>query len=188
SRITPASKFLTRATSIACCLALRFLCTLPMPPSWAMAMARRASVTVSIAAEMIGRFRRSEGVRRVARETSLGRTEECAGTSETSSYVSASAWMRSIGSPGSVGSGALYRAATCPRANAHTGTGRAAAGRVRDHPPSTPGPPECGPRALSGLPHASELPRQQPDRADQVRQARGHPHDQAGQLLVGQHV
>ena len=35
-----------------------FLWMMPMPPSWAMAMARRASVTVSIAAERIGRFRR----------------------------------------------------------------------------------------------------------------------------------
>jgi len=30
---------------------------MPMPPSWAMAIARRASVTVSIAAETSGRFK-----------------------------------------------------------------------------------------------------------------------------------
>jgi hypothetical protein len=45
----------------------------PMPPSWAIAMASRASVTVSIAAEMIGmliRMLRSPG----PEETSRGRT------------------------------------------------------------------------------------------------------------------
>ena len=35
-----------------------FLWMMPMPPLWAMVMARRASVTVSIAAETIGMFRR----------------------------------------------------------------------------------------------------------------------------------
>ena len=39
---------------------------MPMPPSWAMAIARRASVTVSIAADTSGRFRRMLRVRRVA--------------------------------------------------------------------------------------------------------------------------
>ena len=38
----------------------------PMPPACAMAMASRASVTVSIAEEMIGRFRGIARVRRVA--------------------------------------------------------------------------------------------------------------------------
>ena len=33
-----------------------FLWTMPMPPSWASAMASRASVTVSMAAESSGRF------------------------------------------------------------------------------------------------------------------------------------
>ena len=54
SRMTPASNFLTLATSAACCSRLRFLWMMPMPPSWAMAMARRASVTVSMAADRIG--------------------------------------------------------------------------------------------------------------------------------------
>ena len=60
-----------------------------MPPSWAMAIARRASVTVSIAADTSGRFRVMFRESRVAREVSLGRTWENAGTSNTSSKVSA---------------------------------------------------------------------------------------------------
>lgn len=100
SLMTPASNFLTLATSAACCSTVRFLCRMPIPPSWAMAMARRASVTVSMAAETIGSVSRRSRVRRVSRLTSLGRTVEWAGTRETSSYVSASAWMRSIGGPG----------------------------------------------------------------------------------------
>ena len=36
----------------------------PMPPAWAMAMASRASVTVSMAEETIGRLRRIARVRR----------------------------------------------------------------------------------------------------------------------------
>ena len=85
SRITPDSNFLTLATSAACCSSGRFLWMMPMPPSWAMAMARRASVTVSMAAETIGSFSRRSRVRRVPRSTSLGRIVEWAGTSETSS-------------------------------------------------------------------------------------------------------
>ena len=54
-----------------------------------MAIARRASVTVSIAADTSGRFRRMLRVRRVASEVSRGRTWEKAGTSNTSSKVSA---------------------------------------------------------------------------------------------------
>ena len=56
-----------------------------MPPSWAIATAKRASVTVSIAAETIGRLMRRSRVKRVASDTSLGSTVEWAGTSETSS-------------------------------------------------------------------------------------------------------
>ena len=99
SRITPDSNFLTLATCAACCATVMFLWMMPMPPSWAMAMAKRASVTVSIAAETIGSLSRRSRVRRVSSETSLGRTVEWAGTSETSSYVRASAWMRSMGGP-----------------------------------------------------------------------------------------
>src|SRR6202007_1239266 len=61
----------------------------PMPPSCAMAMARRASVTVSMAAEARGRFRRMLRDREVARLVSRGNTWENAGTSNTSSKVSA---------------------------------------------------------------------------------------------------
>src|SRR5690606_6094694 len=100
SRMTPASKFLTIRTCAACSCTDMFLWTMPMPPSWAMAMARRPSVTVSMAADTIGRFSLMPRVRRVARLTSLGRTVEWAGTRETSSKVSASAWMRSMGGSG----------------------------------------------------------------------------------------
>ena len=62
---------------------------MPMPPSCAMAMARRASVTVSMAADTSGSFSAMLRVNRVAREVSLGRTSENAGTSNTSSKVSA---------------------------------------------------------------------------------------------------
>src|SRR5512139_1152886 len=62
---------------------------MPMPPSWAMAIARRASVTVSMAAETKGRFREILREKRVARVVSLGRTWEYAGTNNTSSKVSA---------------------------------------------------------------------------------------------------
>ena len=62
---------------------------MPMPPSWAMAMAKRASVTVSMAADTRGRFRAMLRVKWVASEVSLGRTWEKAGTNNTSSKVSA---------------------------------------------------------------------------------------------------
>src|SRR5262249_46384363 len=68
---------------------LRFLWTTPIPPCCAMAMAVADSVTVSIAAESSGMFRRRLRVSRVPRSTSLGRTELSAGWSNTSSNVSA---------------------------------------------------------------------------------------------------
>src|SRR5213078_225399 len=80
---------LTFATSAACALGSRFLCTIPIPPSCAIAIARRASVTVSIAADSRGMFSSSFRVRRVFRETSRGRTREWAGRRRTSSKVSA---------------------------------------------------------------------------------------------------
>ena len=89
SLTTPLSKRLTLATSAACALAGMFLCTMPMPPSCASAMARRASVTVSMAADTSGIFSSMARVSRVFRLTSRGRTVEWAGTSETSSKVSA---------------------------------------------------------------------------------------------------
>ncbi|OIQ63674.1 hypothetical protein GALL_547840 [mine drainage metagenome] len=89
SRSTPDSKRLTRATSAAWALALKFLWMMPIPPSCAMAMASRDSVTVSIAAETRGILREILRVRRVARLVSLGNTWEYAGTNSTSSKVSA---------------------------------------------------------------------------------------------------
>ena len=44
----------------------------PRPPAWAMAMAMRASVTVSMAEAMIGRLRRIERVSRVGDLDSRG--------------------------------------------------------------------------------------------------------------------
>ena len=49
STTIPLSYFLTLVTSSACCWMVRFLWMNPRPPSCAMAMAVRASVTVSIA-------------------------------------------------------------------------------------------------------------------------------------------
>ncbi len=76
SRSTPASKRLTLATSAACFCGLRFLWTMPMPPSWASVIASGASVTVSIAAETSGRFSAMLRVRRVESWVSRGRTAE----------------------------------------------------------------------------------------------------------------
>ena len=64
-----------------------FLCTMPMPPSCASAIAKRASVTVSIAADSSGIFREMLRVSWVRRLTSRGNTLECAGSSSTSSKV-----------------------------------------------------------------------------------------------------
>ena len=76
STTTPLSYFLTRLTSRTCASMGMLLWTMPMPPSWAMAMASRASVTVSMAADMIGRFRRMPRVSWVERSTSRGSTSE----------------------------------------------------------------------------------------------------------------
>ncbi len=76
SWMMPLSKRFTRATSRACDSMVMFLCRMPMPPSCAIEIARRCSVTVSMAAETIGRFRRMPRVRCVARLTSCGRTWE----------------------------------------------------------------------------------------------------------------
>ena len=58
-----------------------------MPPWRAIAMAMRDSVTVSIAAEMIGTFRRSSRVSWVDVSTADGITSEASGMSRTSSKV-----------------------------------------------------------------------------------------------------
>jgi len=92
---------LTLRTSAACCSMLMFLWMMPMPPSCAIAMAKRASVTVSIAAETSGMFSSISRVRRVFRLTSFGRTSEYPGIRRTSSKVRASWLIRSMaGLPG----------------------------------------------------------------------------------------
>ena len=72
-KIIPLSARLTFSTSRACSSMARFLCTMPMPPSRAMAMAARASVTESIAALRSGMFMVSFRVSRVRTSTSAGR-------------------------------------------------------------------------------------------------------------------
>ena len=67
----------------------------PMPPSRAIAMAMRYSVTVSIAALMMGVLSLMVLVRLVDRSTSVGRTLLSAGTSSTSSKVRPSPTKRS---------------------------------------------------------------------------------------------
>ena len=76
SLITPLSNFLTRATSSACASIDMFLWMMPSPPSCAMVMASRASVTVSMAAESSGTLRRMRLVSWVERSTSRGRISE----------------------------------------------------------------------------------------------------------------
>src|SRR5688500_10515707 len=66
-----------------------FLCTTPIPPARAMAIAISDSVTVSIAAETSGMFSVIPRVNREAVLTSLGWVSECRGTRKTSSKVSA---------------------------------------------------------------------------------------------------
>ena len=70
SGITSASARLTRATWATCSSTERKRCTMPMPPSRAMAIAISASVTVSMFAETMGAASRSPRVRRVDTSTS----------------------------------------------------------------------------------------------------------------------
>ena len=58
---------------------------MPMPPWRAMAMASGASVTVSIAAETMGMFKRMLRVSRVPGSASAGITSVALGSSRTSS-------------------------------------------------------------------------------------------------------
>ena len=73
-----------------------FLCTIPIPPSRAIAIASLYSVTVSMAADTIGTFIDNSLVSWDRIETSRGRTSEYAGTKSTSSNVSASVMGGSI--------------------------------------------------------------------------------------------
>src|SRR5919106_221294 len=96
STIIPASLRFTLSTSSACTSTGRFLWTMPTPPSWARAMARRDSVTVSMAAARIGMFMVMPRQRRVRRSTSFGWTSDRPGTIETSSKVRARRGSKSI--------------------------------------------------------------------------------------------
>ena len=62
---------------------------MPIPPSWAIVIANRASVTVSMAAETMGMLSEILRVSCVAKLTSRGNIDEWAGTSKTSSKVRA---------------------------------------------------------------------------------------------------
>ena len=90
SATTADSYFFTFTTSAACASTVRFLWTNPSPPAAAMAIAMRASVTVSIAADTMGMLRVMLRVRRVDVSTDFGSTSDSAGRSRTSSNVSAS--------------------------------------------------------------------------------------------------
>ena len=87
--IIPASERLTRSTPSTCCSRLMFLWMMPIPPCRAMATARLASVTVSMAAETSGMFSRMALVSSVVVSTCWGWTVEWAGSSDTSSKVRA---------------------------------------------------------------------------------------------------
>ena len=81
----PASDRLTRSTCWACSPTDRFRCSTPRPPWRAIAMAMRASVTVSMAADRSGTL---TSIRRETREevsTSVGSTSLSAGSRSTSS-------------------------------------------------------------------------------------------------------
>ena len=90
STITPFSERFTLSTSSACCSIVIFLWMIPIPPSLAIAIAMRESVTVSIAAVMIGVLSLMFLVRFVPSLIMLGVTSDFAGISSTSSNVSPS--------------------------------------------------------------------------------------------------
>src|SRR4051812_9245100 len=83
----PDSDRLTRSTWWAWSSTERLRWSTPTPPCRAMAIAMRASVTVSIALDNKGVRRRSERDSRVDVSTSLGMTSEADGCSSTSSKV-----------------------------------------------------------------------------------------------------
>ena len=113
STIIPDSDRLTRSTSSAWAAIDRFLWMTPSPPCCAMAIARRDSVTVSIAAETIGMLSGTASVRRVRRSTSRGWTRERAGSRRTSSKVSASG--RTSSAPRDLFAGISRPPPTAPR-------------------------------------------------------------------------
>ena len=137
SRSTPDSKRLTLATSAACSFGEKFLWMMPIPPSCAMAIARRASVTVSMAAETSGMFNSSLRVRRDFRETSRGRTREWAGRRRTSSKVSAF-WITRMAILAF--KNALYASQVRTKRGGHGAYGQ----RGAASPPSDPWPARAG--------------------------------------------
>ena len=86
----PLSERFTLSTSLACCSIDRLRWMMPRPPCCAMAMAMRDSVTVSMAALIKGTRSSMLRVRRVVVSTVAGTTSDLAGSSNTSSKVSAS--------------------------------------------------------------------------------------------------
>ena len=88
SVIIPASDRLTMSTCWACSSMARLRCRTPTPPWRAMAIAIRASVTVSMDADTSGMRSRRRRVIRLLVSASLGRTAEWAGSRSTSSKVS----------------------------------------------------------------------------------------------------
>src|SRR5438105_733221 len=87
-RIMPLSDFLTLSTSAAWSAGESTRWMIPIPPSRAIAMASRASVTVSMAALTMGMLIVMRRVNRVRVSVSAGKTEDFAGTNATSSKVS----------------------------------------------------------------------------------------------------
>ena len=88
--MTPFSERFTLSTSSAWRSMGIFLWITPMPPSLAMAIAIFDSVTVSIAAVIIGALSTTSLARTVLVLTSLGSTSDFAGIRSTSSKVSPS--------------------------------------------------------------------------------------------------
>src|SRR3954469_15688005 len=84
----PASDLLTMSTWVAWSSTDRLRCSTPTPPWRAIAIAIRASGTVSIALESNGVRRVIDLDSRVEVSTSLGMTSDAAGSSRTSSNVS----------------------------------------------------------------------------------------------------
>ena len=83
----PASERLTISTWPACSATDRLRCRTPIPPARAIAIAIRASVTVSIAEETIGTRSRILRVSWLEVSAVAGTTSEAAGSSRTSSKV-----------------------------------------------------------------------------------------------------
>src|SRR5437899_9483670 len=85
-------------------------CTIPIPPWRAMAIARRDSVTVSMAAEASGMFRASFLAKFVVVSTSPGSTDDLPGKSSTSSKVR----------PSEIGPSLIPEGLTFDRSEEHT--------------------------------------------------------------------